>query len=834
MIGDDIGGSFASNSGVATFQDDFASYGDQTNADTNWPPVGTEIIVNIITDVIDWDFVRVNANRGVSFDLYQHGKFATPLPITGNWGLRWKMTQGSPQTMPSSASIEGYVGLYADTSSFGSGVVQDFIALRFSWTSANVKAIQLLAESVNAPENAVVQDTFTTVWNTSETQYFELKRTSATTMEATIYSDANYSVIVEKLKVTGISSAIDELRFIKVHNNDGSAVGGTFNGVIDDIEFFVNSEGLQDFFTAKGEEKTIDFDVFPDRLTGSNASDFVANFTSTTGWTSTDGGKVRIENEQDFLFIRSTVDNSNDSIANQILGGTVSDTAWVLRGSLNITDFISDNASQKVIFIGMWDTSQALGVGSNQDAIYLAIACDNSLGNNTGLAWIANVNNQVANNKAHDADFTYDVFNPMVEGRFFFELKRTSSTAVEATIYGDKGFTDVLQTIRATIPAGVTGLEYFKISNRIDVATGEIGATIDELEFWDGVTNVCTFSTAGVQENGNTDLNYCNENIFYPGTENNSNISISVDLTPSNISDSGFVIRCKIDVVNNNITASNAPLHWIGLWGSTAGAHGSVPQSGIALRIDPTTGDYAPSHGVLTVPATGWTVETAFTDLTITNGAFFLEISRLSTTRVRMSLYRDELFTDLIQSRTFAISSSLIDLRFWGIKNRVSTASTAFWEVVVTDVEVWDNENYADSFADHRMLETQVRCNQQGVIEANHIFNSDDQTNYSRRNALNGANTSVTAGERFLGLDVTNTDADNFAFLRIENRLGLNALTNQNNVKANAFGPANVPDRIEHNGLWRRTNEQVNKIEISNKEAGSYDTDSEIVVFGTD
>lgn len=835
-IGDDIGGSFASNSAIATFQDAFTAYATQPDADTNWPPVGTDIIVDIITDVIEWDFVRVGANRGVSFDTYQKVGFTTELTNNGNWGLRWKMTQGSPQTMPSSSVIEGYVGLYADPSTSGSGVVQDFIALRFSWTSANVKAIQLLAESVNDPEGAVVLATFTTVWNTNETQFFELKRTSPTTMEASIYSDANYSVKVEKKKVTGISSAIDRLRFIKVHNNDGSAVGGTFNGVIDDIELFVNSEGLQDFFTAKGTIKTIDFDIFPDLLTGSNSTSFQSNFSSATGWTTTDSTKARIETLQDFLFFNSVIDTTNDAIAFD-LGSPVSNSAWTMQFEINLYLFDGDaNALDKVIFIGLFDGNQTVDSTTNQDGIYFAFACDNTFPIHEGFAWISSVDAQAPVNQAHDADFDYSRFNPMLEQKFFCEIKRTSATTIEASISDRFGV--ILQTVNGIISNAIGALQFVKIMNRQDTGLGEIQATIHNITIWDTFTNTCTFNATPVQEAiPDSRLNFCNENIFWSGIEDNSNNSLSVDLTPSNISDSGFVIRCKIDVVDNNITASNNPLNWIGLFGSTAGAHGSVPQNGIALRIDPTTGNYAPSHGVGSTPATGWTVETAFIDLTITNGAFFLEIARLSTTLARMSLYRDESFNDLIQSRTFAISSSNIDLRFWGIKNRVDTASTAFWEVLVSKIEVWDNVNNADGFPDFRMLDVPYKANESnGVIDTRLLFNSDDQIpdSYTRHTSFNGA-TDVRLTSRGLITDATPTDSDHFNPLWISNRSGLNKLTiGMDLVQANTPGASNVPDRTENMGLWRNPTEQINKIQVRNTQAGDYDTDSEIVVFGTD
>ncbi len=834
MIGDDIGGSFASNSGVATFQDDFTSFATQPDADANWPPVGTEIIVNIITDVIDWDFVRVGANRGVSFDTYQKVGFTTELTNNGNWGLRWKMTQGSPQTQPSSSVIEGYVGLYADSSTSGSGVVQDFIALRFSWTSANVKAIQLLAESVNDPEGAVVQDTFTTVWNTSETQFFELKRTSPTTMEATIYSDANYSVIVEKRKVTGISSVIDRLRYIKVHNNDGLAVGGTFNGVIDDIEFFVNSEGLQDFFTAKGTIKAIDFDIFPSFLTGANAVSFQSNFSSATGWTTTDSTKARIETLQDFLFFNSVIDTTNDAIAFD-LGSAVANNAFVMRFEINLYLLDGDaNALDKVIFIGLWDSDESASSTTTQNGIYFAFACDNTFPIHEGFAWISSVQGEAPVNQVHDADFTLSRFNPMLEQKFFCEIKRLNATDVEATISDRNGV--VLDTVKAIIDNGTDNLQFVKIMNRIDTGLGEIQATIHNITIWDTFTNACTFNPTGVdeQDSDKAFLDFCNEFIFYDGAEDNVNFSITVDLGTT-LSDSAFVMRCCIDEVNLVAIGGSTTKHWIGMFDKTALSGGGAIQSGIAFRADPQNGVYN-STANADVALENWGTSFTYTDLPFTNKTIYLEIVRLSSTLVRMSIFNDKNYEDLIQSDTFTILATVNDLQFFGIKNRNTNPTGARWGLLVTDVQIWDNVTNADGFPDFRSLDIQTKANAlNGLIDIRYLFNSDDElAQYSRHTSINGA-TDIRTSDRGYNVEQTPTDTDHYSFLVGLNRSGFpKQFHGYDYVQANAFGPANVPDRTESVGIWRNTVEQLNKIQVRNTQAGDYDTDSEIVVFGTD
>ena len=51
------------------FTEDFTSYATQLDADTVWGITGTNMRVNISTDVLDWDGKRDCSNHGTSFDL---------------------------------------------------------------------------------------------------------------------------------------------------------------------------------------------------------------------------------------------------------------------------------------------------------------------------------------------------------------------------------------------------------------------------------------------------------------------------------------------------------------------------------------------------------------------------------------------------------------------------------------------------------------------------------------------------------------------------------------------------------------------------------------------
>jgi len=267
MIGDDVSGSFVSNLGKATFSDDFTSYLTQPSADAFWSPQGgTEILVNISTDVIDWNFVRGGSQRGVNFDLFRQGKFSTALSLSGNWTMRWQMNFGA-LVAPTTTTNRGFVGIFDLGFSNSDDGSQSFIAYRFEFDSGGSRVIELVTGNGSTIDTPTTINAFTTVFPISTTLYFELKRTADGNIEGTIYSDADFKIIVEKIKVTGVATAIDDLRFIRVINQDNLISDGTFDGTIQGVELFNESEGVQDFFTAKGDDKATSFDVIPALIT---------------------------------------------------------------------------------------------------------------------------------------------------------------------------------------------------------------------------------------------------------------------------------------------------------------------------------------------------------------------------------------------------------------------------------------------------------------------------------------------------------------------------------------------------------------------------------------
>jgi len=221
-IGDDI------PSLTADQTDNFTSYADQTAADANWNITGTRNRVNVSTDVIDFDADRDSTNHSTSYDLWGRGIF----PSDTNWTLRFKCVIDNVSGS-SDNPLTLYVGVGDQPHSTNANSTSHE-ALFFHLRRETGGLSEWRATDANDESLSVVATSFDHTLVT-ETVYCELKRTSGTTAEASLYSDANYTLLIEKIRLTPTATS-DAYRYIWIKNwNGGSATGGTLDGTIDDI-----------------------------------------------------------------------------------------------------------------------------------------------------------------------------------------------------------------------------------------------------------------------------------------------------------------------------------------------------------------------------------------------------------------------------------------------------------------------------------------------------------------------------------------------------------------------------------------------------------------------
>ena len=119
-----------------------------------------------------------------------------------------------------------------------------------------------------------------------------------------------------------------------------------------------------------------------------------------------------------------------------------------------------------------------------------------------------------------------------------------------------------------------------------------------------------------------------------------------------------------------------------------------------------------------------------------------------------------------------------------------------------------------------------------GAIKENITFNNSRGNEYSRRRSNDSASDSTDTSQPQLEV-YGDTTQDRYLGLNIINIADKEKLVIGEYV-INTTGAGNAPNRSEFVGKWVNTSAQITQIEIDNTGAGSYDTGSQMTIWGTD
>ncbi|MBI4894188.1 MAG: LamG domain-containing protein [Candidatus Aenigmarchaeota archaeon] len=186
-------------------------------------------------------------------------------------------------------------------------------------------------------------------------------------------------------------------------------------------------------------------------------------------------------------------------------GNNISDSSWVLRFKMRFSNI--NAAAVNIFFLGISSTTGA--ANTNQNFIQIGPYSSDSLPHNI-LAG-ANVRQDQSTYESRHSD-TY-----VANKDYYVELRRISPTLVDAVWYNDDGYTSVaLKRINLTNSgmSSITGLRYLKLNTYV-TQTGSHSGTIDDVQFWNGVsyatgpsTNVTFKGLDASQHNFNQKFNY--------------------------------------------------------------------------------------------------------------------------------------------------------------------------------------------------------------------------------------------------------------------------------------------------------------------------------------
>ena len=214
------------------FEDDFSSYADQASADAVWARSSINNIVNVSTDKIDFNFKR-GTNARISKDLGVGNISNTAWVL--RMKLRFSALSGNNKVMTISLNTTDY-------NTAKNGTQNELGCVICSGASQN---------GLNGSSgNGAVSGSYIGTFAINTDYYLEIKRLSATTASAQIFSDSGYTTLTHNTGIFVISSAITGLRYLKIlDDNTFDVYDDTGLGTIDDIKFYNGVTTIGNYWT---------------------------------------------------------------------------------------------------------------------------------------------------------------------------------------------------------------------------------------------------------------------------------------------------------------------------------------------------------------------------------------------------------------------------------------------------------------------------------------------------------------------------------------------------------------------------------------------------------
>ena len=660
--------------------------------------------------------------------------------------------------------------------------------------------------------------------------FMRLMRINGTKIVLEVYTDSNRTTLLGRLELNGVPSTINTLTWINSANSTNAGMGRIINGTLRDIRIFNGVAGAFDGGIILDE----DFSTYGTPVN----PNFTDSFDSATGWTTTDSTRVRIEDDQGFLFMMAVADLSNDAIAFD-LGATVnpgpnivSDTEWILRYKISF-QVVDDGASSanKSVIVGLFDGDQTVDSSVNQDCICQIWLLDNT----KAELRLVRTNNAVPEDNAN-VDKT--ILNIITTRTFYTELKRTGSNSYEMSIYDDAQYSNLINRQVGTLSlSGIINLRYLKVLNEVSQnGAGQLDATIDDIQFWDGRSTTCDVDVANPWITTDSDLwdvEICQENIQYrlEGDGTTGTDVLSLDL--GNPLATQWVMRWVQTVLEFDDSDTVSIAMYVGLSDNDDGRDTVQDSIFMTMVLDFNGPTQFRTHVTNGTNIGGGVQGTIFTFVPQL-GKFYWELIRLSNTQIQLSLFSDENYTFLIETRIETINANIVSLQFVKLIQG-SQVSTNFATGQIDDIKIWDGVDVADSFDARRYLQVLTTgIGSSGFINWEHRYNLDNEDNYANRQSFNGGADTTFGNQTFAHLLNLNAQEAIFGDTSIYNRLDDVKIVQTHIDSIGIIGSSNPPNRIEVATKWANQLTKISRISIINSSSGVLDTDTEAVVFGSE
>ncbi len=458
-------------------------------------------------------------------------------------------------------------------------------------------------------------------------------------------------------------------------------------------------------FTLDPQTGKITFGVVADGTHDAIARDIASEFNvsenfnddfTTDKFTNMNGTRVSVNTGTEVIdWASSGATLYNDGEAVDMLGVNVDSTNWVLRFKLDINTHIEGtDGTANDLLVGLSDDNTSTGA-TNQNYLGWRITAQASV--STSKWSITDSLNQPAIN-------TTDELIPITEpvaGVFYLEYKRTGTTTATATVFTDSSFSVVLNTVNTTIQ-NVTNLRYLKVmvSNFDGSGDSTFDGTIDNIQFWDGIT-------------------------------------VPVITSPN------WRLRFELDITALSLSSGADLSMWVGMYDEDETSDSNNAQDGFHLGvfvdnilnrfIVGTPDNQAPRNsGIDKTMPTQPAVDT-----------FFVELRRDTLSQTTVRFYTDNTYTTTIDSETQAGVSGSNNLKYLKIFNDVVANNANTMDGTIDNITF---DDLTTLVVNEHEFEVNAILEQQLFTCGDKIIFQDDFTTNANWTQVN-TGVSVTGGE---------------------------------------------------------------------------------------
>lgn len=179
-------------------------------------------------------------------------------------------------------------------------------------------------------------------------------------------------------------------------------------------------------------------------------------------------------------------DSNNDGIQNRsqldLLGGDASNTKWIMRFTWRLDTKVFRTTESVDVVIGMNQIASGDLTGTDFIMIRFRVGVDDA-GSSIQL-----ITGDIQSIQGGTVRATF-ARKPLIE-TLYVELKRLSTSTIEASLYSDASYTTLIETVNGGVSTLTQFLQHGQVLGRTKVdATARMIGAVRDLKFWDGIND---------------------------------------------------------------------------------------------------------------------------------------------------------------------------------------------------------------------------------------------------------------------------------------------------------------------------------------------------------